>query len=409
MTQSFLHQNCRADFPVLTQRFHDKPLAYLDTAATSQKPQIVIDAVRKYYEQDNANIHRGIYQLSERATKMYELVREEIRCHLNAKKAAEIIYVKGTTEAINLVASGFEQWVSADDEILISQMEHHSNIVPWQILCEKTGAILKIIPISIEGEIDLDAYAKLLSHRTRLVSITHVSNVLGTINPVKQMIEMAHAVNAAVLVDGAQAVPHMQVDVQNLDCDFYAFSSDKAYGPTGIGVLYGKAAWLDKLPVYQTGGDMIRQVTFEQTTYAELPAKFEAGTPNIAGVIGMGVALAYLRQQGYEKIAKQDHALLSYATERLAAYDHIRLIGTAANKIAVVSFVMNHVHAHDVGTILDTEGVAVRVGHHCTMPLMDWYQVPATVRASFGVYSNQQDVDQLCEALNKVQKLFGLL
>lgn len=399
--------NYRDDFPVLKQQFHGKPLAYLDTAATAQKPQVVIDAIKKYYEQENANIHRGVYQLSERATEMYEGVREQVRQLLNAQSTKEIVYVKGVTEAINLVAFGFADFVDAGDEILISQMEHHANIVPWQVLCQKTGAILKVIPIHEDGSLDDDAYLQLLSDKTKMVAVTHVSNVLGTINPIKDMIAAAHAKDIPVLIDGAQGLPHMNVDVQALDCDFYTFSSHKAYGPTGIGVLYGKQAWLEKLPVYQTGGDMIRQVTFAQTEYNELPFKFEAGTPNIAGVVGMGVALRYLQTIGLENVFDHSVELLHYATKQLAAMSNIRLIGTAENKVGVVSFVMKNAHAHDVGTILDSEGVAVRVGHHCAMPLMDWYQVPATVRASFGIYSNRDDVDQFCVALQKVVNLFG--
>ncbi len=398
----------RNDFPLLQQTTRGKPLIYLDNSATSQKPQCVIDALQKYYSLDNANIHRGVYELSERATKEYEDARSLIQQFINAKHAHEIIFVRGATEAINLVAASWGHLkLKAQDEIIISTMEHHSNIVPWQILAEQTGAHLKIIPITDEGEIDLDAYEKLFSSRTKMVAFTHASNALGTITPAKKMIHIAHEHNVPVLLDGAQAFPHMPVDVQNLDCDFYVFSSHKAYGPTGLGVLYGKTELLKEMPPYQSGGDMIESVTFQKTTFNKLPYKFEAGTPHIAGVIGFGAAINYLQKIGMQNIALHEQELLEYATTKLSAIPDLKIIGTAKNKVGVVSFVLEGIHPHDVGTILDDQGIAVRAGHHCAMPVMERFNVPATVRASFGLYNNVSDIDALVIGLEEVKRLFA--
>jgi cysteine desulfurase/selenocysteine lyase len=398
----------RADFPILHQNVHGHPLIYLDNAATSQKPQIVIDTIRRYYEQDNANIHRGVHALSERATADHDRARGIVQRFLNARESCEIVFVRGTTEAINLVASSWgRQNIAAGDEILITALEHHSNIVPWQLLCEERGCILRVAPINDRGEVLLDQFERLLTPRTKLASFAHVSNALGTVNPVKPMIEMAHARGVPVLVDGAQAAPHTTIDVQALDCDFYAFSSHKVYGPTGIGVLYGKKALLEAMPPYQGGGDMISSVTFERTTYNKLPFKFEAGTPDIAGAIGLGAALEYVQQVGLDKIAAHEHGLLTYATEAISTVPGVRLIGTAPEKAAVLSFVMQDVHPHDVGTILDQEGVAVRTGHHCAQPLMIRFNVPATVRASFALYNTRAEADALVRALHKVHEVFG--
>jgi cysteine desulfurase/selenocysteine lyase len=401
-------KNVKQDFPILKQSVHGKPLVYLDSSASSQKPQCVIDAVTKYYTNDHANIHRGVYELSERATRAYENVRTQIKNFINAKAAHEIIFVRGTTEAINLVAQSYgRSHFKAGDEIIVSTMEHHSNIVPWQMLSEQCGTTLKVIPISDAGEIDLEAYQKLFSAKTKMVAVIHASNVLGTINPVKKMIEIAHAHQVPVLVDGAQAFPHMAVDVQDLDCDFYAFSSHKAYGPTGVGVLYGKTEMLEKMPPYQGGGDMIESVTFEKSTYNKLPFKFEAGTPNISGVIGLGAALSYLNEIGMQNIAKHENDLLIDATEKLSSIAGLKVIGTAAQKVGVISFVLEDIHPHDIGTILDHEGIAVRAGHHCAMPLMARFNVPATVRASFGIYNTKEDIDALMVGLHAVKRLFA--
>jgi cysteine desulfurase/selenocysteine lyase len=395
------------DFPLLQQTTRGKPLVYLDNSATSQKPQCVIDALEHYYRYDNANIHRGVYELSERATREYEKVRGAIKSFINAAHEHEIIFVPGTTAAINLVAQSFgRSQIKVLDEIIISTMEHHSNIVPWQMLAEQVGANLRVIPITDKGEINLEAYEKLFTARTKIVAIAHASNALGTINPIKKMIQIAHAHHVPVLVDGAQAFPHMPVDVQDLDCDFYAFSSHKAYGPTGLGVLYGKEKLLEKMPPYQGGGDMIESVTFAKTTYNKLPFKFEAGTPNIAGVIGFGAALAYMQKIGMEFIAEHEQALLAYATEKLLTIPGLKIIGTAKQKVGVISFVLDGVHPHDIGTILDDHGVAIRAGHHCAMPVMERFQVPATVRASFGIYNTEADIDALIEGLHEVQRLF---
>ena len=397
----------RQDFPILRQTVNGKPLVYLDNAATSQKPQCVIDCEAHYYAALNANIHRGVHTLSQLATDAYEAARDTVQRLINAARREEIVFVRGTTEAINLVAASYGQRLRPGDEILISAMEHHSNIVPWQLACERTGAILRVAPINDAGELLLDAFERLLGPRTRLVAVTHLSNALGTVNPVRYLIELAHARGIPVLVDGAQAVPHLNVDVQALDCDFYAFSGHKLYGPTGIGVLYGKAALLDVMPPYQGGGDMIREVTFRKTTYNELPFKFEAGTPNIAGVIGLGAAIGYVSAIGLDAIAAHEQALLAYATGQAAQIAGLRIIGTAADKASILSFVLDGVHPHDAGTILDLEGVAVRAGHHCAMPVMERFGVPATVRASFALYNTREEVDALFRAVRKSREVFA--
>jgi cysteine desulfurase/selenocysteine lyase len=402
-----IDKNIRQDFPILQQMVHGKPLVYLDSSATSQKPRAVIAALQNYYSQDNANVHRGVYELSARATKAYEKTRQIIKEFINAKKTQEIIFVNGTTEGVNLVAQSYgRSQFSKGDEVIISAMEHHSNIVPWQMLRDQCGIELKIIPIFDSGEIDLVAYQNLFSARTKMVAVTHASNMLGTLNPIKDMIQIAHAHQVPVLVDGAQAFPHMAVDVQELDCDFYVFSAHKAYGPTGVGVLYGKTELLEKMPPYQGGGYMIETVSFEKTTYNTLPYKFEAGTPNIAGVIGFAAALEYMREIGMDAIAAHEQTLLQYATERLLGVPGLRIIGTAPQKLGVISFVLNQIHPHDIGTILDHQGVAIRAGHHCAMPLMQRFNVPATVRASFGVYNTKEDIDALISGLHEVKRVF---
>lgn len=397
----------RRDFPILRQTVNGKPLVYLDNAATSQKPQSVIDCEAHYYAALNANIHRGVHTLSQLATDAYEAARDAVQGLINAARREEIVFVRGATEAINLVAASYGQRLRPGDEILITAMEHHSNIVPWQLACERTGAILQVAPINDAGELLLEAFERQLGPRTRLVAVTHLSNALGTVNPLRYLIELAHARGIPVLVDGAQAVPHFKVDVQALDCDFYAFSAHKLYGPTGVGVLYGKAALLDAMPPYQGGGDMIREVTFRKTTYNELPFKFEAGTPNIAGVIGLGAAIGYVSAVGPEAIAAHEHALLAYATGQAAQIAGLRIIGTAADKASILSFVLDGVHPHDAGTILDLEGVAVRAGHHCAMPVMERFGVPATVRASFALYNTREEVDALFRAVRKAQEVFA--
>jgi len=398
----------RRDFPILATLVHGKPLVYLDNGATSQKPQAVIDAVSRYYETGNANVHRGVYALSESATAAYEGTRTKLARFLNAREDREIIYVRGTTEAINLVASSFGSLkVKSGDEILVSAMEHHSNIVPWQILAEQVGATIKVIPMNQAGELRLDEYEKLLTPRARLVAVAHISNSLGTINPIKEMTARAHARGVPVLVDGAQGAPHLVVDVQDLDCDFYTVSGHKMFGPTGIGVLYGKAALLEAMPPYQGGGDMIRSVTFAKTTYAPTPAKFEAGTPDIAGVVGLGAAVDYLGGLDRRAAALHEQDLLEYGTERLATVSGLTIVGTAAHKASVISFVLKGIHAHDVGTIVDQAGVAIRTGHHCTQPVMEFFGVPATARASFAFYNTRDEVDALVEALKGVRKVFG--
>jgi cysteine desulfurase / selenocysteine lyase len=401
-------EKIREDFPVLKQKIHGKPLVYLDNAATSQKPQAVIDAIVKFYTVDCANIHRGVHELSQRSTAAYEETRAKTKKFLNARSKTEIIFVRGTTEAINLVTFSWGRGnVREGDEIIVAGLEHHSNIVPWQILCEEKGAKLRVIPIDDRGELILEEYEKLLGPRTRMVAIGHVSNALGTINPVQQIIEMAHKAGAVTLVDGAQAVPHMKVDVQALDADFYAFSGHKLFGPTGIGVLYGKSKLLNAMPPYQGGGDMIRSVTFEKTTYNDLPYKFEAGTPDIAGGIGLGAALDYVGHIGIDKIGAYEHELLLYGTEALSQIPGLRIIGTAREKAAVLSFVIEGIHPHDIGTVLDRQGIAVRTGHHCAQPVMDRYQVPATTRASLAFYNTTAEIDALVEGLKKVKEIFS--
>jgi len=397
----------RNDFPILARRVHGKPLVYLDNAATSQKPHCVIESEARYYAETNANIHRGIHCLSQEATDAYEAARDSVKRFINAGRREEIVFVRGTTEAINLVAASYGQRLRPGDEILITGMEHHSNIVPWQLLCERSGAVLRVAAINDAGELDMKSFEQQLGPHTRLVAITHISNALGTINPVRQIIDLAHAHGAVVLVDGAQAVPHLTVDVQALDCDFYAFSGHKLYGPTGTGVLYGKAALLDAMPPWQGGGDMIRQVTFARSTWNDLPYKFEAGTPNIAGGIALGTAIGYLESIGLDVIAAHEHALLAKAAACAADVPGLRLIGTSSDKAGILSFVFDDVHAHDVGTILDSEGVAVRTGHHCAMPVMEHFGVPATVRASFALYNTPAEVDALFAALAKVREVFG--
>lgn len=398
----------RADFPILDERIHGQRLVYLDNAATSQKPRAVIDAIRHYYEHVNANIHRGVHALSVRATEAHDAARETVRRFLNAADTREIIFVRGATEAINLVAQTFGRvHVGAGDEILITAMEHHSNIVPWQILCAEKGAHLRVAPIDDRGELDLEAFAKLIGARTRLVAVTQVSNALGTVTPLRQMIELAHGRGIPVLVDGAQATPHMAVDVQALDCDFYAFSGHKVYGPTGIGVLYGKQDLLRAMPPYQGGGDMISSVTFEKTTYNDLPYKFEAGTPDICGAIALGAALEYIDRLGMANVAAHEHELLDYATAKVGALPGVQLIGTAPVRAGVLSFVMDSVHPHDLGTILDREGVAIRTGHHCAQPVMDRFKIPATARASFAVYNTREDIDALVDGIRKAHEVFA--
>ena len=401
-------ERIRQDFPALRQTINGKPLIYLDNAATTQKPQAVLDALRRFYETECANVHRGLHWMSEEATRDYEGSREKVQQFLGAADVKEIVFVRGTTEAINLVAQSFGRpRFRAGDEILITAMEHHSNIVPWQMLCEQTGAVLRVAPINDDGELLLDEFARLLTERTRLAAVSHISNALGTVNPVARLIEMAHSRKVPVLLDGAQAAPHMPVNVQELDCDFYAFSGHKLYGPTGIGVLYGKAQWLEEMPPYQGGGDMINYVTFEKTTYNALPYKFEAGTPHIAGVIGLGAAVDYLNQIGLERAGAYENELLGYATERVRRIPGVRIIGTAREKAGVLSFEIEGIHPHDVGTILDREGVAVRAGHHCAMPVMDRFGVPATTRASFSFYNTPGEVDALVAGIEKVKEVFG--
>jgi cysteine desulfurase/selenocysteine lyase len=401
-------EKVRRDFPVLHQKVHGKPLVYLDNAATTQKPLAVIEAIEHYYRHDNSNIHRGVHALSERATEHYEKTRAAAQRFVNAADPKEIIFVRGTTEAINLVAQTYGRThVRAGDEVLITAMEHHSNIVPWQILCEEKGAKLRVAPINDRGELLLDEYEKLLGPRTKFVAVTHLSNALGTINPLREMVRMAHARNISVLVDGAQAAPRMTVDVQALDCDFYAISGHKMYGPTGIGVLYGKAALLEAMPPYQGGGDMIASVTFDKTIYNKLPYKFEAGTPNIADTIALGASIEYLEQLGLEEIERHEHHLLAYATKAVEKIPGVTIIGTAKEKAGVLSFTMDNIHPHDIGTILDREGIAVRTGHHCAQPVMQRFGIPATVRASFGLYNTRKDVDALINGIHKVSEVLG--
>ncbi len=399
---------CRHHFPLLRQRVNGKPLVYFDNAATSQKPQIVIDTIMRYYMEENSNIHRGVHYLSERATQAYEGVRTKVQSFINARSTKEIIFVRGTTEAVNLVAYSFGRThVGPGDEVVISALEHHSNIVPWQILCQEKGATLRVIPMNDDGELLLDEYERILNERTKIVSLVHVSNALGTINPIKHMIATAHARGIPVMIDGAQAVPHMKVDVRDLDCDFYAFSSHKMFGPTGIGVLYGRESLLDAMPPYQGGGDMIKSVTFEKTIYNDLPHKFEAGTPSIASGMGLGAAVEYMNQINLDAVAAFEHDLLVYATAALTKIPRVRIIGKAKEKAAVLSFVIEGIHPHDIGTVLDMEGVAIRTGHHCAQPVMQRFGIPATARASFAFYNTKEEVDILAKGIEKVIEVLG--
>lgn len=400
-------QKIRADFPILNQKVNGKPLVYFDNGATSQKPQVVIDAIAKYYQEINANIHRGVHTLSQLATDAYEIARGKVQNHINAKHAHEVLFTSGTTFGINLIANGFASILKPGDEVVVSSLEHHSNIVPWQMLCEKTGATLKVIPMDENGELIMSEYDKLLSDKTKIVTVNHISNALGIINPIKYMIDKAHEVGAAILIDGAQSVPHLKPDVQALDCDFYAFSGHKMCGPTGTGILYGKEAWLNKLPPYQGGGEMIKEVTFEKTTYAELPHKFEAGTPNIAGGIVLGTAIDYMNEVGFENIQQQELELLAYATQRLSEIEGLRIYGNSKNKTSVVSFNIEGIHPYDIGTIIDKLGIAVRTGHHCAQPIMNFFGIPGTIRASFSFYNTKEEIDALVEAVKKAQLMLS--
>ncbi len=400
-------ENIRKDFPILSRQVNGKPLVYLDNAATSQTPQQVIDVIVDYYSNYNSNIHRGVHTLSQEATNKYEEARKTIQTHFNAKYSHEIIFTSGTTHSINLVANGFASILQKGDEIIVSALEHHSNIVPWQMLCEKTGAILKVIPMNLEGELELSEYDKLLSENTRLVFVNHISNALGTINPIKEIIEKAHKVGAAVLIDGAQACPHLKPDVQGLDVDFYVASAHKMCGPTGVGMLYGKEDWLKKLPPYQGGGEMIAEVTFEKTTYADLPFKFEAGTPNICGGIAFGAAIDYMNTIGFSNIASYETELLEYATKEISNIEGLKIYGTSKNKTSVISFNLEGIHPYDVGMILDKMGIAVRTGHHCTQPIMDFYNIPGTVRASFAFYNTKDEVDALVSGVKKAKMMLA--
>jgi len=400
-------ENIRQDFPILSRKVNGQPLVYFDNAATSQTPQQVIDVIVDYYSNYNANIHRGVHSLSQEATDKYEAARHKIQHHFNAEKAHEIILTSGTTHGINLVASGFTSLLSASDEIIVSALEHHSNIVPWQMLCEKTGATLKVIPMNDEGELVMSAFDELLSDNTKLVFVNHISNALGTINPIEDIIKKAHQVGAAVLIDGAQACPHIKPDVQALDVDFYVASAHKMCGPTGVGMLYGKEKWLNKLPPYQGGGEMIAEVTFEKTTYAELPHKFEAGTPNICGGIAFGAAIDYLNSIGFDTIARYENELLDYATKQLLTIEGLKIYGTSQHKTSVISFNIGTIHPYDIGTIVDKLGIAVRTGHHCAQPIMDYYKIPGTIRASFAFYNTKAEIDKLVNALKKAIEMLS--
>ncbi|MFT5969973.1 MAG: cysteine desulfurase/selenocysteine lyase [Flavobacteriales bacterium] len=401
-------QAIREQFPALHQEVYGQPLVYLDNAATSQKPLMVIEAIDHYYRKQNSNIHRGVHHLSQVATDAYEQAREKIRAHMNVEHAHEIIFTRGTTEAINLVASSFGRMaLKAGDEVIISAIEHHSNIVPWQLICEQQGAILKVIPSDLKGVLDMEAYKALLSDRTKLVSVNHISNALGTINPVKEIIALAHSFDAKVMIDGAQAAPHMKIDVQDLDADFYCFSGHKAYGPTGSGVLYGKEDLLNAMPPYHGGGEMIKEVSFEGSTWADLPHKFEAGTPNIASGIALGYAIDFMNQLGLDNIAAHEHMLLTYATEQLSKIDGMRFIGEAEEKAGALSFLIDGIHPYDTGMILDKMGIAIRTGHHCAQPIMKFFKIQGTARASFAVYNTTEEIDRLVVGLNKVKQLFG--
>ena len=396
-------QSIRADFPILSQKVNGKPLVYFDNAATSQKPKVVIDAIASYYEEINANIHRGVHKLSQLATDAYEISRVKIQNHINAKHSFEVLFTSGTTHGINLVSNGFASLLKVGDEVMVSALEHHSNIVPWQMLCERTGAKLTVIPMDENGELIFSEFEKLLSEKTKIIAVNHISNALGTINPIKKIIEKAHQFGTAVLIDGAQSTPHIKPDVQELDCDFYVFSGHKICGPTGTGILYGKEEWLNKLPPYQGGGEMIKEVTFEKTTYAELPHKFEAGTPNIAGGIVLGTAIDYLNEVGFEAIAKYEHELLEYGTKRLLEIEGLKIYGPKSldNKTSVISFNVGTIHPYDIGTIVDKMGIAVRTGHHCAQPIMNFFQIPGTIRASFSFYNTKEEIDALVEAVKK--------
>jgi cysteine desulfurase/selenocysteine lyase len=397
----------RQQFPILHQEVNGYPLVYLDNGATTHKPKVVIDAIQKYYEKQNSNIHRGVHYLSQLATDEYEASRETVRKHFNADHLHEIIFTKGNTEAINLVANGFRALLASTDEVLVSAIEHHSNIVPWQMACESSGASLKVIPMNDRGELDMKAYKSLLSNNTKVVAVNHISNALGTINPVKEIIQLAHQVGAAVLVDGAQSGPHSHIDVKDLDADFYCISGHKIYGPTGIGALYGKEEWLNKLPPYQGGGEMIATVSFKETTYATLPHKFEAGTPNIAGGIALKTAIDWLNDIGLDNVMAYENELLEYATQELAKIEGMRFIGEASNKAAVISFLVGDIHPYDMGMILDKLGIAVRTGHHCAQPVMDEFCIPGTIRASFAVYNTKEEVDRLVEGVKKAQQMLS--
>ena len=400
-------QKIRADFPILSRQVNGKPLVYFDNGATTQKPQVVIDAIATYYQEINANIHRGVHTLSQLATDAYEASRTKIQNHINAQFAHEVLFTSGTTHGVNLVANGFASLLKAGDEVLVSALEHHSNIVPWQMLCEKTGAVLKVIPMNEKGELVMTEFDQLLSDKTKIVTVNHISNALGTINPIKYMIDKAHQFGAAVFIDGAQAVPHLKPNVQELDCDFYAFSGHKICGPTGTGILYGKEAWLNKLPPYQGGGEMIKEVTFEKTTYAELPHKFEAGTPNIAGGIVLGAAVDYMNSVGFDNIQKQELELLNYATEQLLAIEGLKIYGTAEEKTSVISFNIDGIHPYDIGTIVDKLGIAVRTGHHCAQPIMNFFEIPGTIRASFAFYNTKEEIDVMVEAVKKAKMMLS--
>jgi cysteine desulfurase/selenocysteine lyase len=404
---SFNIDTIRADFPILSQKVNGKPLVYFDNGATSQKPQVVIDAISKYYQEINANIHRGVHTLSQMATDAYEASRVKIQNHINAKFAHEVLFTSGTTHGINLVANGFASFLKLGDEVLVSALEHHSNIVPWQMLCEKTGAILRVIPMDENGELILSEFDKLLSNKTKIVTVNHISNALGTLNPIKHMIDKAHEFGAAILIDGAQAVPHLKPNVQELDCDFYVFSGHKICGPTGTGILYGKEDWLNKLPPYQGGGEMIKEVTFEKTTYAELPHKFEAGTPNIAGGIVLGTAIDYMNQVGFENIQVQEKELLEYGTKRLLEIEGLKIYGTSKDKTSVISFNIEGIHPYDIGTIIDKLGIAVRTGHHCAQPIMNFFNIPGTIRASFAFYNTKEEIDIFVEALKRAKLMLS--
>jgi cysteine desulfurase/selenocysteine lyase len=400
-------QKIRADFPILSQKVNGKPLVYFDNGATSQKPQVVIDAISKYYSEINANIHRGVHTLSQLATDAYEASRTTIQNHLNAKHNYEIIFTSGTTFGINLVANGFASLLKVGDEVMVSALEHHSNIVPWQFLCEKTGAKLVVIPMNEKGELILSEFDNLLSNKTKIVAVNHISNALGTVNPIEYIIKKAHGVGAAVLIDGAQATPHLRPDVQALDCDFYVFSGHKVCGPTGVGILYGKEEWLRKLPPYQGGGEMIAEVTFEKTTYADLPHKFEAGTPNIEGGIVLGTAIDYMNAIGFDNIAAYEHELLLYGTKRLQEIEGLKIFGTSENKTSVISFNIEGIHPYDIGTIIDKLGIAVRTGHHCAQPIMNFFNIPGTIRASFAFYNTKEEIDIFVEAVKKAQMMLS--